>query len=78
MALTSAHPAPPLLVSRLLALALTLALASARKIPASITPISRDLYHSRYGAHPAPRVPQSRAFYLGSPKPFLHLGSMCS
>ncbi|KAM0923348.1 hypothetical protein ACQ4PT_005641 [Festuca glaucescens] len=50
MALTSAHPAPPLLVCRLLALALTLALAavasSARKIPASITPISRDLYHS--------------------------------
>ncbi|XP_051195616.1 uncharacterized protein [Lolium perenne] len=46
MALTSAHPAPPLPVFRLLALALTLALASARKIPASITPISRDLYHS--------------------------------
>uniref|UniRef100_A0ACD5VA31 Uncharacterized protein n=1 Tax=Avena sativa TaxID=4498 RepID=A0ACD5VA31_AVESA len=50
MALTSAHPAPLLLVRRLQALALTLALvavaSSARKIPDSITPISRDLYHS--------------------------------
>uniref|UniRef100_A0ACD5ZBM1 Uncharacterized protein n=1 Tax=Avena sativa TaxID=4498 RepID=A0ACD5ZBM1_AVESA len=50
MALTSAHPATPLLVCRLLALALTLALAavasSARKIPDPITPISQDLYHS--------------------------------
>uniref|UniRef100_A0ACD5TBQ7 Uncharacterized protein n=1 Tax=Avena sativa TaxID=4498 RepID=A0ACD5TBQ7_AVESA len=50
MARTSARPATPLLVRRLQALALTLALAavasSARKIPDSITPISRDLYHS--------------------------------